>query len=572
MINLFWSGLLTVLLLSGCGWDGTPTRPNDFTTLTSIQVVPASTTIAAGTSTKLKVIGSYSGQFTRDITDQATWSSDTPAVAAFITASDPSRVTGVAPGSAILKATVGDLSATSTLTVSNATITAMTVTPASATVPIGLTSQFTASGTFSDGTIITTQDMTFDATWTSGSPTVATVSDLPASKGLAKGLAIGPATITATFGAVSNFATLNVTAAIVQSIAVTPVNPSILSLSSTVFKATGTYSDGTTADISSLATWSSSQTGVATIAAGGAATTLAQGAALIGAALDGVVGATNLKVTGGNLTGVAISPTNIRLINGTSVRMTATGTFSNGSTRDITGVVAWSVADTTKANLLPAGGNLAWLNALAVTPLLNPTTVSAKYNTLTTTTSLTVNAPILQSIAISPASLDLTAGTSSRFTLTGNFDDGTSQDVTYNTVWSSSLPGTASVGNLGIEKGRVSGVAAGSATISAAYGGLTITAPVTVTVRTISTLTITGTTAVTSGNQVRFTATAVYSDTTSKDVTEDAVWALSVDKPYVAILADTANQPGQAVGVDTGSTALTAQLGGKTATATVSVP
>ena len=114
MIKLFWSGLLTVLLLSGCGWDGTATRPNDFATLTSIQIVPASTTIAAGTSTKLTVIGSYSGQFTRDVTDQATWSSDNTAVAGFITASSPNRVTGVAPGSAILKATVGGLSATST--------------------------------------------------------------------------------------------------------------------------------------------------------------------------------------------------------------------------------------------------------------------------------------------------------------------------------------------------------------------------------------------------------------------------------------------------------------------------
>jgi hypothetical protein len=569
MIKLFWSGLLTVLLLSGCGWDGTATRPNDFATLTSIQIVPASTTIAAGTSTKLTVIGSYSGQFTRDITNQATWSSDNTAVAGFITASSPNRVTGIAPGSAILKATVGGLSATSSLTVSSATIQTVTITPSAPNIAKGLSTQLSASGTFSDAT---TQDLTFDAAWTSDTTAVATVSDAAASKGLVQGVTVGTATISASFGGIPGTALVTVKQAVVKSIAVTPVNPSILSISSTVFKATGTYSDGTVADISSLVTWSSSQPGFATIADGGAAATLAQGTTLIAATLDGTIGATNLKVTGGNLTGIAVAPADIRLVNGTSVRMTATGTFSNGSSRDITASVDWSVADSTIANVLRPGGNLAWLNALAVTPLLSPTTVSATYKTLVTTTRLTVDAPTLQSITISPARLDLTAGTSGRFTVTGNFSGGGSQDVTYNTTWTSDLPGIAAVGTSGTNKGRVNGVSSGSATITAVYGGLTITAPVTVTARTIDTLTVSGTTLVTSGNQVKFTATALYTDLTRNDVTEDAVWSLPVDKPYVAILADSTNQPGQVVGVDTGSAALTAIFSGKTVSATVTVP
>ena len=76
---------------------------------------------------------------------------------------------------------------------------------------------------------------------------------------------------------------------------------------------------------------------------------------MIAATLDGAIGATNLKVTGGNLTGIAVAPADIRLVNGTSVRMTATGTFSNGSSRDITGAVDWSVADSTIANVLRRG-------------------------------------------------------------------------------------------------------------------------------------------------------------------------------------------------------------------------
>jgi hypothetical protein len=58
MINLVWSGLLTLLLLSGCGFDGTATRSvTDFLPLVSIEITAESPTIAQGTSTALKVNG-----------------------------------------------------------------------------------------------------------------------------------------------------------------------------------------------------------------------------------------------------------------------------------------------------------------------------------------------------------------------------------------------------------------------------------------------------------------------------------------------------------------------------------
>jgi len=72
------------------------------------------------------------------------------------------------------------------------------------------------------------------------------------------------------------------------------------------------------------------------------------------------------------------------------------------------------------------------------------------------------------------------------------------------------------------------------------------------------------------GNQVKFIATAAYSDGSTKDVTEDTVW--SIDNSFVAILADSQNQPGQVVGVDSGSATLTASFGGKTQTVTITVP
>ncbi|MDU0458485.1 MAG: Ig-like domain-containing protein [Geobacteraceae bacterium] len=569
MIKQFWSCFIIMLALSGCGWDGSPTRNNDFIPLTSIEITAVNQTIAAKTSTKLTVTGNFSGLFTRDITDQATWSSNAANVADFVNAGLPSRVTGLTPGNTVLTATVGGVSSTFNLTVSNATITTVTVTPAAPSISKGLSTQFSASGTFSDAT---TQDLTFDATWASTAPAVATVSDAVASKGLVQTLTVGTSTISATFDGVSGSTLLTVTTPALQSIAVSTTNSSVLSLSGATFKATGSYSDGSTADITAQATWSSSNTGVATIAAGGTARTLSQGTTTISASLDGISGTANLKVTGGNLTGIVISPANFTLVQSTADRLTATGSFSNGTSREITGAVEWSTASATIATVATPGGNLAWVSALAVTPAATPTTISAKSGTLTATTNLTVTAPALQALTISPATMDLTVGTSKYFKVTASFNNGSTQDVTTDSSWSSTVATRATAGDIGITKGRISGIAAGQTTISAGYGGLTITAPVTVTARTLQSLALnqTGIYNVTAGNQLTFTATANYSDSTSQDVTEDTTW--SIDKPGVAILTDSVNQPGQAVGVDSGSAILTATFGGKTQTVTIKVP
>jgi Bacterial Ig-like domain (group 2) len=574
MINLLWSAVFTLMLLSGCGWNGTPTRDNEFTPLASIEISAVSPTIAAGTSTKLKVNGVFLGGLPAgDITDKVVWSNDAPTVAGFVTTASPNRVSGLIPGTVILTATVGSVSSTYLLTVSSATITAMTITPAAPTIAKGTNKQFLVSGDFSDST---TQDLTFDADWASSDTTVATVSDDPASKGFAQALLVGTSTISATFEGVSGSTLLTVTEPVLQSIAVTPADPSILTLSTGSFTANGTYSDGKTLDITSQVTWNSSNAVIATIAGSGTATTLAQGTTIIGATLGSISGTTNLKATGGNLNvdGITLSPAIQTLVKDTIGRIKATGTFSNGSTRDITGAIQWTVANPALATVTPPSGNLVLLNALAATPA---TTITATSGFLFATATLTVTAPQLVSIAIFTTSPELTvgpltAGTSARFTVTATFSDGTTQtaqDVTTLSTWTSDNPTIATVGTSGIAAGRVTGVAAGSTIIRATYtnNGKTVSAlvPAIVTVRSriLQILTISPvTSSVIAGNQVAFTALASYGDGTTKDVTEDTTW--SIDKPNVVILADINNQPGVVVAVDSGSATLTASFGGKT--------
>ena len=79
----------------------------------------------------------------------------------------------------------------------------ISVTPGNPSVPAEITGQFTASGTYSDGT---THDITTQVTWTSSDTSVATVN----SSGLATAVAAGTTTITATSGSISGNTTFTV--------------------------------------------------------------------------------------------------------------------------------------------------------------------------------------------------------------------------------------------------------------------------------------------------------------------------------------------------------------------------
>ena len=83
-----------------------------------------------------------------------------------------------------------------------------------------------------------------------------------------------------------------------NSIAVTPANPAIAGGADQPFTATGTFSDGHTADLTSTVTWASSSTSVATVSAAGVAHGVSGGSSTISAVQDGLTGSTDLAVGG----------------------------------------------------------------------------------------------------------------------------------------------------------------------------------------------------------------------------------------------------------------------------------
>jgi plastocyanin len=185
--------------------------------------------------------------------------------------------------------TAGGMSGTVDVTAA-AALQSIAVTPANASLSIRSTEPFIAIGTFADST---TQDITKQVTWTSSSPSVATIS----ATGLGTGVALGTSTITASLNGVVGSTGVTVKATTLQSIAITPAGPSVIQGQTQKFTAIGTFSDNSTEDVSAQVTWTSSTPAVATISPAGLATSAAAGATTITASLNGLTAATALTVT-----------------------------------------------------------------------------------------------------------------------------------------------------------------------------------------------------------------------------------------------------------------------------------
>ena len=191
------------------------------------------------------------------------------------------------------------------------TLSSITVTPANPSITTGASQQFTATGNLSDGS---TQNLTAQATWSSSSGTVRV-----GPTGLATTSSAGTATITAQSGTITGSTVLTVSGPALLSITVTPANPSIGAGTSQQFTATGTFADGSTQNLTTQVTWTSSS-GTVHIGSTGLATTSSGGTATITAQSGTISGSTLLTVTGGASAGANV------------MAVTVNGSLCNGAT------------------------------------------------------------------------------------------------------------------------------------------------------------------------------------------------------------------------------------------------
>jgi uncharacterized protein YjdB len=275
------TSLMTLLVMS-CGGENSsaPSQPDQSggvgnPSMLSLQVTPTQDRIPIGFEQQFTALATMSDGSVQDVTTDTrlNWTSSDSAIVA-IDANGLAK--GVALGTAIITAAgvAADgrtVSATAHLEVTDAHVTALQVTPATATVPVGLAQQFMAIAFLSDGS---SMDVTDDAalSWTSSDPSIATISSASAGgNGLATGVATGTVTITASGSAngtpFSATAELTVTSAIVTALQVTPAAATVPVGLAQQFTAIAFLSDGSSMDVTDDAalSWTSSAPSIATI-------------------------------------------------------------------------------------------------------------------------------------------------------------------------------------------------------------------------------------------------------------------------------------------------------------------
>ncbi len=538
------SGSTTVMVTSG--------------TLQWISITPQNPTIAKGTTVILTATGTFSDGTMVDLTSSVTWNSASQSVAAVSNvATRKGHVTGVSAGTTKISATLTGVTGSTGLTVTGATLTSIQITPPDPSIAAGRSVQLNAIGSFSDGS---NQDITASTIWTSSSSAVATVN-----AGLVFGIATGSATITAALEGVQGSTTATVTAATLTAIEITPGNPTLAQGMTIPLTATGEFSDGSTQNLTSAVSWVSAATDVARVsnASGtqGQLTGISQGNSAITATLNGITGSTTATVTTITLTAITVTPFNPEIANGTSLQLTATGTFSDGSTADITGSVTWLSSSTSIATVV--GG-------MVTGKSVGSATISAAQGNISGGTTVTVAAVTLNSITVTPPGPIIARGTTVQLTATGQFSDGSTQDLTSSVTWSSSLVSVATVSNSSGSHGLVTGVAPGTTTISATLSGISGATPVTVTSATLTSLEIfPPALTIASGQKSQLTAIGIFSDGTTLDLTSSATWASS--NPNSVTVSNATGQQGQVTGIATGGATISAVLGSLTATSQVTV-
>lgn len=385
------------------------------------------------------------------------WKSSSAGVA---TVSTSGQVTAVAPGTATITATSEGKSGTSIITVKQQPVGQVDLNPGDVKLEIGQTTQITATTRSSDGKTLSGRPVT----WKSTVPSVATVS----SAGLVTAKASGSTLIQATSEGVTGTALVTVSNIPVASVVVDPSTATVLvgqskQLTAKALDAQGDELSGRTI------TWSSSNEDVASVSSTGKVLALAAGEVTITATSEGKGG--TAKITSVMpVSSVTVAPDSISVVVGNTGTFTATPEDANGQT--LAGrAVTWQSSDAGVATVA---------DGVVTGVAVGLVTITATSEGKNGTAKVAVILEPAASVTVAPANpsdaLTFKEGATLQLGAVPKDAGGT---ILFDRpfTWESSDQSIATVNGTGV----VTGVKAGSATITATTGGVSGSAAVIVT-------------------------------------------------------------------------------------------
>jgi hypothetical protein len=483
-----------------------------------------------GSTQLLTATAVYVSGKTEDVTIKTDWKSETPDVATVYSGS----VSAKAEGTAVLTASYMGQAVVVNVKVTKK-VKALTKDKQTVDLRLGNSEQVELTAIYQDGT---DEKVTQKADWSSDNSAVATVTN-----GLITGHSSGEANVTARFG--NQTVTIPVSVEIVKRL-----DPEISQVSLLLkgkpqkIKLYATYPDGTVEDVADKAEWTTDKETVAD-ALKGTITGYGPGQATI-TAKYGTKTAT-IKVDVDHAIRLELDPKELFMKKNTTQEVRLSATYPDETIENITTRAEWSTSDEKIVSVYQGK-----LSANSV----GEAVITAKYGEKTV--SLTVDVEVPRRLELNKDLVSMQTGKSEELTLEASYANNTKEDVTNQAEWSSDNEAVAYV-----SKGKITAYKAGEATITAKYGGKTVTAKVSVDIpnKIVPNNSSVG---LQIGDTEQITLKAVFPDGREEDVTDKAEWSTASGS-----VAEVRN--GLITGVGTGATTITAKYGTRTASIKVSV-
>ena len=497
-----------------------------------------------------------------DVTSYAAWTSSNPSVATV----SGGKITGVAAGTSTITATYNGYKVTTAVTVNNVMGYGLVMSKSTLSIQAESTASLAVYYvTYTNGVETSRTDVTSSATWKTSMSSIVTVSG-----GTVTGVSAGQAVVTASYRSYNKSCTVTVTKKPVTytyALEVKLADSSINVGETTTATATYiTYADGvksSSKDVTSSASWSSGTTTVATVS-GGTVTGKSSGTSAIKATYSGYTASATVTVNDVLTYGLELSVTSATISVGNTKAIAANYiTFTNGtrtSSKTVTSSASWSSSNSAVASV--SGGSV-------TAKATGSATITATYNGYSATAMVTVEDDITYDYQLSPTSASVVNGRTTKMTIVRRtFTNGSQtngEDYSSNFTWTSSNTSVATVGSNGV----ITGVSTGTATITAKYGGTTLTGTVTVTPNYTYELVLNKTSIdMGKGRTETLVATfKTYADgvlESSKDVTSSATWSSS-SSSVAGVSGGTVTANGA------GTATITATYSGKSATCSITV-
>jgi len=550
-------------------------------TLQSIEISPLDMSIAPSSSVNLIATGVYSDGSTADLTDAVNWSSATPTSISVerSSGSDSIQATGQTAGTTVtITAEYAGVSGTSSMAVKAVTVTPnrMFVTPVNPTLGVGARLFLKAAIKYNVDNSV--QEATDSVAWSVTSGAAATVSSV--NKGLARGIAAGSETVTATKTA-SDSTVITVGSATLDSIEVYPKTLSMAVNTFAQLTAIGIYSDNSTVDLTDLVTWNSSNTSIVSVATSHRylprVKALAEGNAFINASLPGSSkgAGVSVAVARKTLSSIEVTPSGPTIPPSMEFQFKATGIFSDSSTQDLTQSVVWSSSN--KSVVLVSNGFHNKGEANTTSTGGSSATITATFGSTSGTSSVSVSNATLSTMNVTPAGVSLPNGYKQQFKATALYSDGSSFDLTPYVAWTSSSTDLITPNIKPWQGVAASRTSIGTPNVVAEYFGPknntsqgSGSTAASMSSATLSSIEIAPTNTICmEGLDINFTATGIFSDSTTLDMTPFVVWKSS--STSVATPGNLPGSNGKFHCVSSGEATVTAASGTTSGTTTLYV-